>query len=340
MSFLFIIAVFGMFILAKSSLYHTCMKLFTNGTVPLSVGFYQRRVLPKLIYYDHSSCFLMKARYNCMDSRLSASNNSIFDWEFVLKGENEINCHLNHLFEATGGLKNLAKNIRSWSHRRENVTHTNVLIVGNSFVRQVFEAITCRYRDHIVRGLVQFNATSMSLSNINATYGIADMGDIVSMNDYRAGCHGPIAEHYYEPQFTPLQINSECGDSMSMVELDEGLRFYYVFRHFNFDKDLPVLFDKLNLKISDIDVVVTNNKLSENLKLFTMLHPHVPKLDFNVLSVFKTIQTRDCGWWDGAHNIGLVMAADVHPCMPGIPDDEADLLLFMLAKKILKHVTK
>lgn len=324
-------------IISIESLVHpSCMGLFINGSVPLSSGgFYKRRELPKPAYYDHSSCFLMKARYNCMDSRLKHSNNSLTDWQLMLAGYSGKDCTLDQLFSATGGIHQVAKNIRSWSHRRENVTHTNVLILGNSFLRQVFEAITCRYRANIVNGLVSVNATQMSISNSYRPFGVVDMGEILPMNEFRAGCHGSNATHYYEPQFLPPQ-SYNCSDSTAMVELDEGLRIYYIFRHFNYNKDLPILFDKLHLNISKIDVVVTNNVPAQNHLLFTMLHPHVPIIEFDALSYLQKIQTRDCGWWDGAHNIGLVMAADEHPCMPGIPDDEADLLLFMLAKRILK----
>lgn len=51
-----------------------------------------------------------------------------------------------------------------------------------------------------------------------------------------------------------------------------------------------------------------------------------------VLPFFWKVRNRDCGWYDSAVNPDLPEDfPDIHSCMPGIPDDELNVLLLMLA---------
>ena len=44
----------------------------------------------------------------------------------------------------------------------------------------------------------------------------------------------------------------------------------------------------------------------------------------------KNIQKRDTGQYFGANNPWITDVPDGHPCLPGIPDDEVNLLLMIL----------
>ena len=72
-----------------------------------------------------------------------------------------------------------------------------------------------------------------------------------------------------------------------------------------------------------------------------MLHkidPNVRLLNISdLLPYFKSIQMRDSGgWWSGADNVGMDHPPDDHPCMPGVPDDELDVLLLALAHNVAR----
>ena len=48
------------------------------------------------------------------------------------------------------------------------------------------------------------------------------------------------------------------------------------------------------------------------------------------IQLFKTIQQRDSRQWFGANNPWIIDPPDKHACMPGLPDDEVNLLLYLI----------
>lgn len=305
----------------------------------MSSGRYVKSTTPRVPDYDHVNCFLMKSRYNCAHAKPGLSS---LDYEFSLRSPTGEQCIVREMFNHTGGIAELSKRIREWSHRHINVTHTNVLFVGSSFLRQVYETIVCRYRSFIQGGFAVVNSPDMSIAAMakNPTYNMSEMGTLVSMESQRAGCHGSVNhEHFYEPGVeVPPFAHPNCSDDMSMVELPGNLRIFYVFRHFRYKADPVTFFAHLGLNLTEVDVVVTNNAHGENAKLMAHL-PTVPIISFGKLLPFMASKQRhSAGRFFGADNVGMVHPPDIHPCMPGIPDDETDVLLFQLAHKLLQVV--
>jgi hypothetical protein len=208
----------------------------------------------------------------------------------------------------------------------------------------VYEALVCRYRDHIVDGLVEVNATHIGMAQMaerNGTFYPSDMGTMRSMLEYREGCHGLSPALFYEPAFVPHISEYECSDSISMVEFPGGLRFYYVFRSFVFYTCVPELLQQMRLNGSHVDAVITNHNPTETAPVLRHLDPRVSVISaVYLLEFFHKVQTRDCGWWDGADNVGIKQVPDGHPCMPGIPDDELEVVLFALAHNLRSITSK
>lgn len=50
----------------------------------------------------------------------------------------------------------------------------------------------------------------------------------------------------------------------------------------------------------------------------------------NLLPLLKRAEKRIIGQYFGADNPWIVHPPGNHPCMPGIPDDEANILLYLL----------
>jgi hypothetical protein len=118
-----------------------------------------------------------------------------------------------------------------------------------------------------------------------------------------------------------------------MVEYAGGLRVFYMFRQYLYDASLGKLFTALGLSPMDVDVLVTNYETKFNAGVMERLHPKVTVLQFeHVLPFFYRIQKKYCGWRDTAVNAGVEADhPERHPCIPGIPDDELDVLLLALA---------
>jgi hypothetical protein len=302
-----------------------CGQLWEGDVLNISAGKYVLRNHTHPAPYDHT-CFLMKARYNCAGK---PANRSLESWKFVVPTpDNRTECNLNALVNNTGGVGQLAHNIQTWSHRRRNrVVYTNVLITGSSYMRQTYEALACRYSHLIVRGLVQLNGSLSSLD---------DFGAIVPMPLPSSGlsCRAINSSHYFIAGLgAPHLLDETCQDSLGMVEYAGGLRVFYMFRQYLYDSALDQIFSALGLSPVDVDVLVTNYDANLNAGILERLHPNVTVLHFDrVLPFFLKIQVKDCGWSDRAMNPGLPKSKpDGHPCMPGIPDDELDVLLLALA---------
>jgi hypothetical protein len=187
---------------------------------------------------------------------------------------------------------------------------------------------------------VELNATHIGMAQMaerNGTFYPSDMGEMRPMLEYRTGCHGTNTPHFYPPAFVPPYSKHECSDSISMVEFPGGLRFYYVFRSYVYSSCVPELLQHLQLDGSHVDAVITNQVPPETAAVRKYLNPRVSVISaIYILELFRAVQTRDCGWWDGADNVGMHHVPDIHPCMPGIPDDELEVLLFALAHNLQK----
>lgn len=182
----------------------------------------------------------------------------------------------------------------------------------------------------------------MSIAAIrqNPKYELEQMGERVTLESQRAGCHSVRHEHYYEAGVVlPPVVHANCSDDVAMVELPGKLRIYYVFRHFQYGVDTVGFFHHIGLNLTDVDAIVTNNAGSENKYLVSKTA--APVFQFAPLLPFlKEKQMSAAGRYFGADNVGMDHPPDGHPCMPGIPDDEADIVLFQLAHKLISLVTK
>lgn len=150
------------------------------------------------------------------------------------------------------------------------------------------------------------------------------------------GCHGCTElRRYYESELTVPSTIPECNDNIAMVEFGSKIQFYYIFRPWVF-ANVTAVYDKVGLRANDIDALVFND--GENEKYPQSLQMQLKEGVFNEsiiwdLDEFHRIQVRDTKKWFGVTNPWVTHPPDGHPCMPGVPDDEADLLLFLLLQR-------
>lgn len=375
--------------------------------------------------YDHISCPIMKARYNCAVSTFENPNGTISTHGTTLpvmttrptassykliwtrynapnkttdmpieqnpfNSDNVYNdtfssCDFRHLMNVVGGPANVAAILSG----REGTTTTtasrppyyHVLMQGNSFLRQIFEALVCGFQDQITDMKVLLHGPSISRSNGTATttttttttehssspmspkkFTIADLGRPVSNwnSIQKHGCHGAGQSHgsrkthiarFYHDNVTIPPSASGCTDDMAMVEFQHSIRFYFLYHPSMFDDsallraydNLGLLFplehdmdaDGTSKVIATVDALIWNdgeNSVPASSATATNGGIFVKRnisLD-GFLQELRVIQNTSIGHYFGADNPWIQHPPDNHPCMPGIPDDEVNVLLYLL----------
>jgi len=341
--------------------------------------------------YDHQ-CFAMKSRYNCAYPPPSRETNSIngttgsddaarpepaTNYKLVLElpppGVDDFEdkeaekegrvCNFRRLVADLGGPIGVARAVQEL-HGSGSHADTSYSILGNSYLRQVTEALECGWKDQITDLMVHVGGPPSDLNALDSPtlihleeMGVIDHRSNVSNSevDLPEGCHGTrvpdidLSGFYREGVVVPPQMSS-CNDHVASVIFggqhgEPSLRFTYMFRHMKF-ADLIDIYHMLGVDdpISEVDrfVVVDESDIMDesNLNLgtgvygrtknSTAVRRHVQDnmFTFPEISNFRLRQKKNIGRWFGADNPWLDEVPDTHACMPGVPDDEADLLLF------------
>jgi hypothetical protein len=333
---------------------HSCSGIIDDyGYLDFSRATMVRRPPRFAVPYDHT-CKIMKARYNCAHGQSVQDGETATDWilGFSLRSGRE--CLMKDLLLRSGGVESVSKHIAKWSHRNSSDHKAHILLTGNSFLRQVFEAIICNYhKEHhsLIKSVtVEMGGPDMAMQALrdHAQYATSSLGAMVDLESV-AGCHHPEPEntsHWYEPS-VPLPPNTAlCNDNIARVEI-ANVVFYYVFRPYAY-RDLGEVFVTLGWDVSKFDAVVSNEDIATQSVLSTFTKKGVTRvIDVkNLLDYFRRIQKQRLHKWFGADNIGVTggeqdigalnkpRTVDDHPCMPGVPDDEVDVLLFLLRHNV------
>lgn len=129
--------------------------------------------------YDHISCFLMKARYNCApppgSTSAKASDNQMMFWRHHNGETQRRPCNLHSLVDFVGGPMGVYAH---WMHRQQpnSPNHSSnqkmqIVLQGNSYLRQVWEALLCGFRDQITNVTVVQGGPMLSLAYLASRSG-------------------------------------------------------------------------------------------------------------------------------------------------------------------------
>ena len=259
-----------------------------------------------------------------------------------------------------------------------------VLLVGTSRFRQIFEALVCGFSDQMTDLRLQLGGPVFNKDHkfMNAE----EMGPLVDLEFLKNGsCYLPEAQADYSEFFrkdgTVVPSNHDrCNDNIGMVEFSIGakindnatsttttssggrIRFYNVFRPWAWTNVSPALealgiekkhkldfvlweprdeadepswqySSSSNLKslyknIFDIHtttITTENNSTAANDVSASNIEQH------DAHELYKEIQVRDTGRYFGADNPWITNPPDEeHPCMPGMPDDKVNFLLWYM----------
>lgn len=337
----------------------------TTKTISLSqMGSYVPAV-DRTPLYNHM-CFIMKARYNCA-YRPDAPFRMAYHYELVLQlhpNDNTTTSNNNTMNKESCRIKALIRdtlqewNTAEWKMRSTPTTRQqHVMIQGNSFARQLWEALVCgivssSYTSHLVTDFgVQQGGPGISIEDFtirnNRPVGMDELGTRLTNQSVldQTGCHGEsksdISAYYRRSAATPPNLPG-CNDNVATIELGRQWRFSYIFKPTMYTPEaLEYIYkDRLgavsNSPTINEDVewhVVWNSVLREPQNITPPLLFSVPhrKLDIESwLWTLRKLQLRDLNWYFGANNPWISKPPDYHACMPGIPDDQVHLLLYLL----------
>ena len=281
----------------------------------------------------------MKPRYNCATTNKRAPK----AWEYkLILQSNPLNdstiCDFVDIVDGLGGPAALS--------------NKQVALFGNSFLRQVFEALACKYQDQLTAAKVNENPPPMSLKALEARngipYSIQEYGNIISVPVKKRPiphCAGnaSLYPQYFEPEINVTSIShltDNCADELAMLEFGSSLQLFYNFHPKTLQNPVTSYPTMIGLHLSTLDYIAVNTRLDELLEI----QPHV-RVSFSnyrrVLWTLRRFQLRDLATWFGANNPWIDSPhPDMHPCMPGVPDDEAALLLFSIIYDIYNFKVK
>lgn len=348
--------------------------LFTNFATRKSLNIYEigkyikiGRNVTSSIRYDYT-CPSTKPRYNCAKNKSETSfkyGELATHWKLSLvPRQHQEACNLWELTASLGGPIGLANNLLS-QHPKSSRTIINVFIGGNSYLRQIFEALVCGFHEDITNQLVQRGAKfDISMAGLEKRGGrkvdLTEMGSLEHPPNASSGvCDYTMQTDFYEDGLqlpvvckynschggigagakSPCMGGSEgaYNDDIGMVEFGGKIRFYYMFRPYIYENVTRIFQSKLHLEPVDIDILLFNDRTD---KLFEEKYPEVVDL-FETkgiwrskiiwpYTIFQKMQERDAKRWFGADNPWIDHSPDTHACMPGVPDDEVNLLLFLM----------
>jgi hypothetical protein len=125
----------------------------------------------------------MKARYNRASVFNDTSTEKVAtDYKLVWKHTNHTkDCDVRRVVDTVGGPQGLARLLGRANHTRP----FQVLLQGNSFLRQMFEALVCGFQSQITDLKLRVGCPSVSRASIEAREGrLADIDELGDMIDF------------------------------------------------------------------------------------------------------------------------------------------------------------
>lgn len=303
--------------------------------------------------YDHLCQYMMKNRYNCGTTEKPMYGGNAYDWKLMLgdQGKEGRKCNLWNLIYDLQGPAAIGKKVlddfqtlqgSDRIKRANQRSMINVAMLGNSYLRQIFESFVCTWSHEITLSLFEKDGkydesiAGMKLRNYAPLTldELGNMENLPSPDDNR--CHLDYRDQYYEEG---LEIPPNCkgySDNLAVAEFGGSMRIYYMFRpwmHLNLTR---VMKEKLNLIPEELDILIFNDeqeKIIEKdahlIEVFKASGAWNNRITWDY-EHFRTIQERDVGRWFSANNPWITNPPDGHACMPGPPDDEVNLLLYLI----------
>lgn len=330
-------------------------QLSTTSINLATMGMYVKATDTHLLY-DHVSCFVMKARYNCA-YRPDAPFDMAHKYELVLRFPNHTkDCRLKALIMDTlNQWRRLSTSQDSQDKVNVKVQRHHVFLQGNSYVRQLWEALVCNIVSFqqptlqipITDFRVQFGGPGIAMQDFaarrNRPVETDELGSPISNMSHVqiAGCHGEanadLSPYFRRKAVVPPNL-ANCNDNVAMIEIAHQWRFYYIFKPTMYSpKTLEHIYrQRFDISQDNIDDdkfwLLWNSVLKEPQNVTAAYLPSFTR-QLSIESwlwTLRDLQLRDLNRYFGANNPWISKPPDFHACMPGTPDDQVNLLLYLL----------
>jgi len=313
------------------------------------------------VRYNHL-CPYMKFRYNCARKNPLGYGKNPTDWKLILKYGSD-QCNLWNFIHDLGGPIGVADMLIQRQHQHlptrkgsqdygtnkktEEARPFNVVLFGNSYLRQIIESLICSWYNDITYVAIQKDAkfkVDMAFLNAQPNGGLQSFpinmtGDMQAMPQIWDSEHCKktqnVSQFYHKNVPTP-QVCIGYDDNIAVVEFGKKIRFHFVYRPSLHQDQIGIFDEKFNLNPKDVDLLLFSNGEEEFTppelkKIFESSEVWKQRITWpKNIQLFKTIQQRDSRQWFGANNPWIIDSPDSHACMPGPPDDEVNLLLYLI----------
>ena len=290
--------------------------------------------------YDHT-CFLMKPRYNCAVEPGSkmAHDDQAYMWKFVLQSDQNdphTLCDIGKIVHDLGGPAAVGRKRK-------------VGLLGNSFLRQIFEAIACKYgRTQMTQIRLHVHSPAMSMEETakrkGRKYALEEYGELASLDPpssrSNAKCYN-MSGFSRIPLDKMTEVIPDCSDNVAVAEYNgkreadsqldtPTLTIFYHFRSWLLEDPAAMYTQFVGNLTQELDFIGHNDP-KQNISSLVPSMLSAQWSNFNDLKPFlESRQRRDAKRWFGANNPWITSPPDGHPCMPGVPDDEAAIILFLV----------
>lgn len=304
--------------------------------------------------YDHT-CFMLKPRYNCARNE-SATIPGDMPPDYALglrdpQRDNQTVCSLQDFVHDAGGPAGIGRLIlENYRKRRDNANAqgpgkkdldsevVEVLFLGTSRFRQVWESMVCAYRDQIGNFSIAKPKIKPEPERVPWLDG-DDLGARVSLDSILNGdCYNP--RNYLR-----------CSDNVAQVEFFDTagttIRFSYVYRPWSW-KDPALAFRRLGMDLRakpPVDFLfyetidgsnvaweygkLKSGRLESLYKDLFDLRTPIRLTAHSLRRFYVQTMKRDLGKYYGPDNPWITHPPDkAHGCMPGMGDDTANLILW------------
>lgn len=293
-------------------------------------------------------CFIMKDRYNCMSPEAASPDEVSYHWHFVLQSnlsDIRTRCDLTSIVDEMGGPAAVPRD-------------RFIGLIGNSYLRQLFESLGCKYKHQLTKLFLSRSGSDKTEKFLFDT------------NNEDKFCFGGSTKEelqgfYSVPLPDNLELVPNCDDNLALAEYSASggtyaneemnreipiainsknysdpntLSVFYNFRP-HYLKDPSDIFKALlgNGVMQSLDTIFWNDQMQSTLT--NNIKKHIPNttkwVDISMLMwTLINIQKRDAGVYFQEDNPWVkkhsTSSGIFHPCMPGIPEDEIGIFLFIL----------
>lgn len=311
-------------------------------------------------------CYIMKHRYNCVSPNSTTKEMLSHQWHFVLQSnlsDSRTLCDITSIVDRMGGPAALPRD-------------RSIGLLGNSYLRQLFESLGCKYKEQLSKLLLHQNGPPQDRDSMilrkNRPYKLEEYGSVFSLDtrDKNKVCFAGLEREelqlFYSVQLPEeMDLVQNCTDNIALAEYNKqiglsrggaadaaaypesstanvatkrshtnALSVFYNFRPHYLNQPNNIYEVLLGEDVMQtLDTIFWNDEMKWKLKNIVHVPDTTRWVDLSMLVVvLQKIQRRDAGAFFRENNPWITAnpSGVYHPCMPGIPDDESAILLFLL----------